>query len=43
MALVSEKEYGYGADAFEAYIKENNGEIELDMKEVVDQKNDKAR
>ena len=43
IALVSEKEYGYGADAFEAYIKENNGEIELDMKEVVDQKNDKAR
>ena len=43
IALVSEKEYEYGADAFEAYMKENNGEIEPDMKEVVDQKNDKAR
>jgi hypothetical protein len=34
IALVSEKEYEYGADAFETYMKENKGEINLEMKEA---------
>jgi hypothetical protein len=43
VALVSEKEYEYGAEAFETYMKESNGEIKPEMKELVVQKNDKAR
>ena len=43
VALVSEKEYEYGADAFEIYMKENKGKIKLEMKEVAVQKNEKAR
>ena len=34
VALVSEKEYEYGADAFEIYMKENKGIIKPEMKEV---------
>ena len=43
VALVSEKEYEYGADAFEIYMKENKGKIKPEMKEVAVQKNEKAR
>lgn len=43
VALVSEKEYEYGADAFEAYMEKSNREIKPNMKEVAVQKNDKAR
>ena len=43
IALVSEKEYEYGADAFEIYMKENEGKIKPEMKEVAVQKNEKAR
>lgn len=34
IALVSEKEYEYGADAFETYMKENKGEIKPEMREA---------
>lgn len=43
VALVSEKEYEYGADAFETYMKESKGEIKPEMKKVDVQKNEKAR
>ena len=43
VALVSEKEYEYGADAFEIYMKENKGKIKPEMKEVAVQKNEKSR
>ena len=43
IALVSEKEYEYGAEAFEAYMEKSNWEIKPDMKEVDVQNNDKAR
>ena len=43
VALVSEKEYEYGADAFDDYMKESKGEIRTKMKEVTVQKNDKSR
>lgn len=43
VALVSEKEYEYGAEAFETYMKESKGEIKPKMKEVDVQKNEKAR
>ncbi len=43
VALVSEKEYEYGADAFEIYMKENKEKIKPEMKEVAVQKNEKAR
>ena len=43
VALVSEKEYESGADAFEIYMKENKGKIKPEMKEVAVQKNEKAR
>lgn len=43
VALVSEKEYEYCADAFEIYMKENKGKIKPEMKEVAVQKNEKAR
>ena len=38
IALVSEKEYEYGADAFEIYMKENKGKIKPEMKEGAVQK-----
>ena len=41
--LVSEKEYEYGAEAFEAYMKESKGKIKPDMREIAVQKNDKIR
>ena len=43
VALVSEKEYEYeyGADAFEAYVKESNGELKLVMNEASEQKSKK--
>ena len=31
VALVSEKKYEYGADAFEAYMNENKGNVSLEM------------
>lgn len=34
VALVSEKEYEYGADAFENYMKKSKGEINLELKEA---------
>ena len=43
IALVSEKDYAYGAEAFEAYMEKSNREIKPNMKEVAVQKNDKAR
>lgn len=43
VALVSEKKYEYGADAFEIYMKENKGKIKPEMKEVAVQKNENAR
>ena len=43
IALVSEKDYEYGAEAFEAYMEKSNREIKPNMKEVAVQKNDKAR
>ena len=43
VALVSEKEYEYGADAFEIYMKKNKEKIKPEMKEVAVQKNEKAR
>ncbi len=38
-----EKDYAYGAEAFEAYMEKSNREIKPNMKEVAVQKNDKAR
>lgn len=43
IALVSEKDYMYGAEAFEAYMGESNRDIKSEIKEVAVQKNDKAR
>ena len=43
IALVSEKEYGYGAEAFEAYMGESNRDIKSEIKEVAVQKSGKAR
>ena len=43
VALVSEKEYEYCADAFEIYMTENKGKIKPEMKEVAVQKNENAR
>ena len=43
VALVSEKEYEYCADAFEIYMKEHKGKITPEMKEVAVQKNENAR
>lgn len=43
VALVSEKEYEYGADAFETYMKESKGEIKPEMKEGAVQKNERVR
>ena len=43
IALVSEKEYEYGAEAFEAYMEKSNQEIKPNMNEVAVQKNGKAR
>ena len=34
IVLVSEKEYEYGADAFENYMKKSKGEINLELKEA---------
>lgn len=41
--MVSESEYEYGAEAFEAYMKENKGEIKPEMKKNTVPKNDKER
>lgn len=43
VALISEKEYEYGADVFDAYMKESKGEIKSEMKEVIVEKTDNAR
>ena len=43
VALVSEKQYEYGAEAFEAYMEKSNREMKPNMKKVAVQKNDKAR
>ena len=43
IALVSENEYEYGAEAFEAYMEKSNREMKPNMKKVAVQKNDKAR
>ena len=43
IALVSEKDYSYGAEAFEAYMEESNRDIKSDIKEVALQKSGKAR
>lgn len=43
IALVSEKDYSYGAEAFEAYLEESNRDIKSDIKEVALQKSGKAR
>lgn len=39
----SKAEYEYGAEAFEAYMKENKGEIKPEMKKKTVTKNDKER
>ena len=39
LSMASEPEYEYGAEVFEAYMKENKGEVKSDIKEVVVQKN----
>ena len=43
IALVSEKDYAYGAEAFEAYMEESNRDIKSEIKEVAVQKSGKAR
>ena len=43
LSMVSEGECEYGAEKFEAYVKENNMEIKSDMKEKNVPKNEKVR
>lgn len=43
LSMVSEPECKYGAEAFEAYMKENKGEIKPEMKENIVPENDKER
>ena len=43
IALVSEKDYAYGAEAFEAYMEESNRDVKSDIREVAVQKSGKAR
>ena len=43
LSMVSEPKYEYGADAFEAYMKGNKGEVKTEMKENTVPKNEKER
>ena len=43
LSMVSESEYEYGAEAFEAYMEESNRDIKSEIKEVAVQKSGKAR
>ena len=43
LSIVSEPEYEYGADAFEAYMKGNKGEVKTEMKENTVPKTEKER
>ena len=43
LSMVSEQEYEYGAEAFEAYMEESNRDVKSDIREVAVQKSGKAR
>jgi translation initiation factor 2 alpha subunit (eIF-2alpha) len=43
LSMVSEQEYEYGAEAFEAYMKENKREFKPEMKENIVPENYKER